>query len=96
MDGNFHLHKMGKNCNKNDHSIWRGCSCLNKRELIEKHLEEHGSDLSEVKYIPILPRISSRLTLAAEKYMCKIQSGGEPERLETTRERSHRVIHHTV
>ncbi|KLO05566.1 hypothetical protein SCHPADRAFT_946616 [Schizopora paradoxa] len=47
MDGNFHLCKMGKNCNRKDCSIWRGSACLNNRRLIEQHIEKHGADLSE-------------------------------------------------
>lgn len=53
MDGNFHLSKMSKNCNAKDHSIWRGSSCLNKRELIEEHLEAFGADLSEVRPLSV-------------------------------------------
>lgn len=49
MDGNFHLSKMAKNCNGKDHSIWKGSSCLNERHLIESHLKDFGTDLSEVR-----------------------------------------------
>ncbi|KLO06221.1 hypothetical protein SCHPADRAFT_946269 [Schizopora paradoxa] len=47
MDGNFHLCKMSKNCNKKDHSLWRGSSCLHQREDIETHVSKFGADISE-------------------------------------------------